>query len=203
MKTELDFTKLDDSQRLLSKPWQKFFLKFFEIEEIKVSKWKEVHLLAYICKRYKEHFGFPYSVTIQGAPSKSPDIYMMKRIIASLGTTNMRTVREYVDWVFDEKVIKTKRKLRKFGYFSTAGFVNEFKIYKAEKDKPKRSTPLPEDYRMVADNFEISVKTYGDLAFIKLAADRFGGDKTNPNVVFFSNLRAVGFDESILERLEE
>ena len=40
-----------------SKPWQKFFKKFEEIESLKVSEWKEVHILAHICKRFKQlHF---------------------------------------------------------------------------------------------------------------------------------------------------
>ena len=78
----------------LSKPWQKFFKKFDEIDGLKVSQWKQVHVLAYTCKRWEKLYGRRFAVAIKSAPSKSPDMYQVKRVIAMLGTTNMRVVKE-------------------------------------------------------------------------------------------------------------
>jgi len=184
----------------LSKHWQKFFKRFDEIDTLKVSQWKEVHFLAYICKRFKDTFGRNFSVTIQNCPSKSPDIYAIKRIIAMLGTTNMRTVKEYIDWVYDKKIVPKRTRIRKVGYFLTSGFGNEFYFDRKQAPKIKRSTELPDDYKRVATTLGVSASTYGDLAFIKMAADQ---SQSSPYNVLFANLEAMGFDLDILKEIAE
>jgi len=69
----------------LSKPWQKFFKKFEEIDTIKVSEWKDVHVLAYICQRYEQQYGRKFAVTIKGAPTKSPDQHADHKGLCRLG----------------------------------------------------------------------------------------------------------------------
>jgi hypothetical protein len=184
---------------LLSKPWQKFFAKFEEINSIKVSQWKEVHLLAYISKRFEDTFGRKFPVTIKGAPSKSTDVYQAKQIMAMLGTTNMKTVKDYIDWVYDNKVVPKNAKFRKIGYFLTSDFMNEFMFAKEAKMKIKRSTELPADYKCIADNLGVHANTYGDLAFIKMAADQ----GSNQYKLLFANLEVAGFDSTVLERISE
>ncbi len=183
----------------LSKPWQKFFAKFDEIKDdnLKVSDWSDVHILAYICQKYEERFRRKFAVTIKGAPSKSPDIYMVKRIGAMLTTTNKRTVKDYVDWVFEYKL--KKQPFRKVGFFLTPGFGNEFIDYRnRKKNSWDRSTEVPEMFKSIAKELGISINTYGDLAFIQMAAER-NNDKNSPHYILLGNLEIIGLD---LEKLK-
>lgn len=185
----------------LNAHWRKFFNKFEEINDpnLKVSKWKEVHVLAHICKRYKDLYKRKFSVTIKGAPSKSPDIYVIKRMIAYLNTTNMNVVKQYVDWVFDTKIIPKKTVFRKVGYFLTEGFANEFNHERLKEKEITRTTELPPGYVSIANDLGIKVKNYGDLAFIKMANDR-NLDKTSSKYVLLMNLEMLGLN---LDKLKE
>lgn len=185
--------------------WRKFFKKFEEIDDpnMKPSQWKEVHVLAYICKRYEQQYGRKFSVTIKGAPTRSPDMYVVKRIIASLNTTNMRTVKEYIDWVFDKKIIPKKTHFRKVGYFLTEGFANEFFHEKMNKKSGfKRSSGLPAAYIKIAEDLGINISTYGDLAFLQMAVERKPDDTDNPRYVLLANLELLGLNLNALKEME-
>lgn len=184
--------------------WRKFFNKFDDIDDptFKVSKWKEVHILAYICKRYEQLFNKKFAVTIKGAPGKSPDIYMVKTIIASLNTSNNNIVKEYIDWVYDTKIVPKKVKFRRIGFFVTSGFANEFLDTRANKRKKmSKSLELPGSYVEIAKDLGITVKTYGDLAFIKMSLDRNSDDKSSPYYVLISNLELLGLDMQQLKEM--
>lgn len=187
---------------LLSKPWQKFLAKFSEINELQTSQWKEVHLLAHICRRYEDACGAPFALTYRGAPSKCVEIYMVKKIMAMLNTTNMRIVRAYVDWVYDQKIIPKKVKFRTLGFFTTPGFANEFGTFKTEKERITKTTQLPIEYRQVAEQLELEVSTYGDLAFIKMAVDQSPDSAARaPYRKLLSHLSIIGLDTSSLNSL--
>jgi hypothetical protein len=190
----------NDPQAGLSKPWKKFFDKFNEINSIKVSEWKDVHILAYICDKYNKKFNRKFSVTIKGAPSKSPDMYMIKRIGAMLNTTNKRVVKEYIDWAFENKLKKTP--FRKVGFFLTQGFGNEFIEYRnKKKNEWDRSSEVPEVFKTIARELGITINTYGDLAFIKMAVDR-NNDPTSNHYVLLGNLELIGLDLNRLKGLK-
>ena len=183
--------------RFLSKPWQKFFNKFREIDELSVSQWKPIHMLAHIDRRFREHYNKNFAYSCKGAPSRCTEIYLIKRICAMLSTTNMRIVKEYVDWVFDQKIIPQKKKIRTLAYFGTAVFANEFYIYRAECNKITRSTDLPEQYKRIVDEMSLPVTTNGDLAFA-LAAK---GNNEEYRVLF-DRLYCIGFYDNILKDLK-
>jgi len=186
----------------LNAAWRKFFNKFNEIETLKPLEWKEVHLLAYICKRYEALFKNKFSVAIKGAPGKSPDIYIVKRIIASLNTTNTRTIKEYIDWVYDNKIIPKRVHFRKVGFFLTEGFANEFLHNRMKKKTITRSTPLPESYKDIAKDLGIEVNTYGDLAFIQLDVERKPEDTQNPRYILLGNLELLGLDLKAIKEMQ-
>lgn len=188
---------------VLNKHWQKFFAKFNEIDTLKISQWKEVHILAYIAKRYEEIFGTKFAISVRGAPSKCTEIYQIKQIMGTLQTTNMKVLKEFIDWTFDNKIIPKKVKLKKIGFFITPGFATEFFLYRKEKQIIKRSTPLPKEYVELSNKFSMDVETYGDLAFIKMAYDKANGNLENSYVQFFGNLEALGFELKILDGLAE
>ena len=198
---ELDF---DESYlNLLSKPWQKFLKKFTEIDSIPVSEWKHVHQLAHFYRRYNQIFGKRFSFSMKSAPSKCTETYMLKNISGMLGTSNQRILKEYVDWVFDKKVIPSKRKIRSLGYFATASFCNEFNIYLSEKNKIGRHTLLPNEYAKIAEDMNVAAKTFGDLAFAKNAIDA----GLDPEFVdeysrLFNELYKIGFEFNMLKGLK-
>lgn len=187
---------------LLSKPWQNFFAKFKEIDTLKNCKWKEIHQLAYICKRYEAHYGRKFAFSFQGAPSKCSEIVLVKKMCAMLGTTNAKTIREYIDWVFDCKIIPKNMKIRTLAFFMTQGMGNEFLSYRAEKNKIDKSTELPQEYLEIVNSMDLPVNTYGDLAFIKNALDEAPDNEARaPYKQLLEKLSAIGFDVLVLKDL--
>lgn len=193
--------EINDPQDGLSKPWQKFFQKFDELDEMKVSKWKDVHVLAYICKRYEKQYGHKFAVTIKGAPTKSPDMYMVKKIRAMLGTTNMQTVKDYIDWVFENKIIAKRTRFKKIGFFVTSAFINDFNFIKKKKAEITRSTEVPGVYKHIASELGIDISTYGDLAFIQIAIER-KEDPRSPQFILIKNLELLGLDINKIKELK-
>lgn len=187
----------------LSGWWVKFFDKTREFECIQVGKWKEHHLVGYICKRFQDIYKIPYSFSLKGAPSTCPEMFMIKKIIYMLNNDNPRFIKDYVDWVFDKKIIPQKKKLTSFGFFATPQLANEFQIFHAESKKIRRSSPLPEEYQKLADNMEIGISTFGELAFIKLALEANNGDDLQKYNEFMNCLYSICFDENVLNNLED
>lgn len=193
-----DFLKL-----LPSKWWVKFFRKFDEIEEKPVSKWEPLHQLSYITKRYEDTYGKRFSFTLKGTPSKCAEIYLVKQMMAVLGTSNQRTIKEYVDWVYDHKVIPQQTKFRSIGFFANPKFCNEFHLNKVEQNKITRGTPLPEKYKSIVDDLGLPMDTYGDLAFARQALEQAPeAESRKPYRVMFNELYRVGFEYSMLEEIK-
>lgn len=187
---------------LLSKHWQKFFNRFDEIETLKNCKWTEIHQLAYICKRYKEYYknNFVFSLNTK-APSKCTEIVLVKKMCAMLGTSNPTTIREYIDWVFDKKIIPNKMKIRTLAFFMSTGLGNEFLLYRQEKNKIDRSTELPTDYKTIVDELELPITTYGELAFAKSAVDQNPEGRASYKAMF-DKLLSIGFEFDIIKDLK-
>ncbi len=193
---ELENNSLDG----LSKPWQKFFKRFEEIETLKVSQWKDVHVLAYICKRFEQHYGRKFSIAVKNAPTKSPDVRLTKCMMAMLGTTNMHIIKEYVDWIYDKKIIPQKKNIRTLAYFMMQGLGNEFYFEREKNNKITRSSVLPDEYKSLAEAIGVNVNTYGELAFIKKALDQAPDSESRaPYRKLFLHLKSLGFEESMLE----
>jgi hypothetical protein len=192
----------DKVTELLSKPWQKFLAKFKEIDNLPITEWKEPHVLGYFCHRFETHYEQKFALSFRGAPSKCNEIYMIKKTMAMLNTTDMSVIRSYIDWVFDQKIIPGKIKIRSIGFLTTPGFGNEFNQYRAKKEKIIKSTELPARYRKIADDLDLPVATYGDLAFIKMALEQSpDSDARAPYKILFHNLITLGFEPTILNTL--
>jgi len=190
----------------ISTPWKKFFLKLKDIDDPifknKVYLWKPEHILGYICKRFKELYNKEFCIVQKNAPSKCSELFFIKRMIQSLNTSDMILVKKYVDWIYDTKIIPENKKIRTLAYFMTPGFCNEFHFEQAENEIIKRSSIIPQSYKQIAESLNISISTYGELAFIKMAAERTN-DLNNPNVLFIKRIQDHGFELSILEKLAE
>ena len=115
----------------------------------------------------------------------------------------MRTVKEYVDWIYDQKIIPQKKKIRTLAFFMTQGLGNEFFFFKGESEKISRSTPLPPEYKSIADTLKVRVSTFGDLAFISQAVKQAPNSKSRaPHRSLLEHLKSLGFDESDLEGMK-
>lgn len=186
-----------------SKHWQNFFHKLGMFERFDPNQWTEIQLLGYVCDRYKKLYNREYSIPIKGAPGKCSEMFFIRNMIRTLGTSDINIAKEYVDWVYDKKIIPSNKKIKTFSYFMMTGLVNEFQFEKTESEIIKRSTELPNNYKEIANSLNVSVSTYGDLAFVKMAYDKAKGDINNTYVNFFTSIINSGFNIEILERLAE
>jgi len=188
---------------LPSKWWKSFFKKFDEIDTLPNSSWKQVHQLAHLTKRYEETYGKRFSFSLRGQPAKCPEIHMINRVSAVLGTSNQRTIRTYIDWVFDKKIVPSGKRIRSIGFFANPSFCNEFHLHVAERGKITRSSNLPCDYIEVIDALDLPMRTFGDLAFAKQAVDENPNSKSRePYRVMFKKLYAIGFEFDMLKEIK-
>ena len=193
----------NDAIKFLKKPWRNFFDKFQEIQDLKINLWKELHQLAYFCKRYEEYYKVPFGFTFSGAPSKCTEIVMIKKSYAALGTTNPLKVKSYIDWVFDKKIIPKNMKIRTLAFLTTQGMANEYNQIWAESNMIKKSTGLPNEYKEIALKLDLAIDTYGDLAFISAALNEDStSESRQPYKQLMSQLSAVGFDKTILKDMK-
>jgi hypothetical protein len=190
---------MTETEQFLSKPWQKFLLKLKDVDALETHLWKSCHHLGYIMKRYEKTFQQNFALSFKNSHTKCPEMIVVGRIFASLSTTNNETIKEYIDWVYENKIIPKKIKFRTLGFFLTPGFANEFSSYWKEKNKIQKSTPIPIHWKQVVDVLKVSAETYGDLAFIKLALNQ--DQSREPYCKLFKSLQAMGFDEKILNTL--
>lgn len=185
---------------LPSKWWVNFFKKFAQIDTLPVHDWKPIHQLSHLTIRYKEFYNKRFSFSLKGRPSGCTEVFQIKRMMAVLGTSNQNTVKNYIDWVFDKKIIPLNAKIRSIGYFTNAQFCNEFHLQRIEASKIGRATELPSDYQEIIDGLDLSIYTYGDLAFAKQALD---SEPVGREVYdkMFNELYSIGFEYSVLRGL--
>lgn len=173
--------------------YRKFFDKFKEIETLKTSDWKANHLIGYFCKKYYDLYGVKYKFKLNSAaPSKCFEVFQMKKLAYML-TANPILLKEYIDWVFENKIIKAKRRLTSISFLTAEGIVKEYKFNillnsKRGNNTVDRTTPLPDKYKTIFKNVGIDLRTYGDLAFLYHATD------TNEDV-------KKAFDDATIEGL--
>jgi hypothetical protein len=196
--------------KLCSKHWQKFFNKFLETPHIPVSNWKEHHLLGYILHRCSIAYETPLSLSFSSAPSKCEEIVFVKRMIVMLGGVGMEIMKKYVDWVFDKKIIPNRMKIRKLTLFLNTSLANEFineysknidggNVNKAlQSNILTRGSELPNHILEIIKSQNMELKTYGDLAFAKMAADQ----ENEEYMKLFESLKLINFDTNILADLK-
>ncbi len=197
IKKNTEPTELDDE--LTEYPnefYRKFFEKFSEIETIDASKYKVVHLISYFCKKYEETYKTKYQFKFNSpSPSKCFEVFQMKKLAMQL-TSDPCLLKEYIDWVFLNKVLKAKRKLTSISFLTNEKTLKEYKLnvlFVNQKDvKIDRNTPLPEKYKSIFYGTKWNIETYGDLSFVR---------SSHELIECFNELEKIGFDKSVLERV--
>jgi hypothetical protein len=110
-------------------------------------------------------------------------------------------LKEYIDWIYLNKVVKAKRRLTSISFMTSEGVVNEYKfnvllVSKNSQNSIDRSTPLPDKYKSAFVTVGFNLSTYGELAFISQMQDM-------PFEVIgaFQQIESLGFDKEILSRI--
>lgn len=187
--------------------YQKLFDKFAEVDTLDIEQWKVAHILGYFCKKYKETYGVDYQFKFNHVnPAKCFEVWQVNTLCAKL-SANPKILRDYIDWVYKEKVARAKRRLTSISFITQDYTVNEYKWNVLLVDKKQlhltRSSELSVTYQetLAANGFKI--KTYGDLAFLYHATKAQGleinmADKFNDTL---KEMCAEGFDASVLDRI--
>lgn len=176
--------------------YAKFFSTFLEIENLPVSDWKPSHILGYFCKRYEQHYHTKYKFKYNNpAPSKCFEVFQIKKL-AQLLSSSPTILKEYIDWVYENKVVKAKRKLTSISFMTVEGVVNEYKVkyLLSPNQNISRSTLLPEKYQIIFKNKGFDINTYGELAFLS-QMDEF------EVIGAFQEAEAIGFDKNLLSKV--
>lgn len=184
------------------KRWLTFFNKCSQIDVTPIHDWKPLHLLGYFMKKYEAQYGVRYSFDLSKAPGQTPEMFFVKRMFPMLGTSNPKTVKDYIDWFFEVKVSQRKAKIRTINALGIQGIGNEFLLAKAEKEKIRPTTVLPSEYQSVVDSLSLPVSTYGDLVFAKKALDE-APELRKSYKELFDKLRSIGFEMKELQELME
>lgn len=167
-KVQVEQLNLSDS---VSETYKKFFNKFAEIETLPLKEWRTNHILAYICKKYEEYYKLKYTFKFNNpAPSKSFEVFQIKKL-ANMLSSDPEILKNYIDWIFQYKIIEKKKRITSLGYFTHADIVNEYKFKYLFNKKDvvgiNRSDQLPENVAILCSTFGFDIRTYGELAFVK------------------------------------
>lgn len=185
-----------------NKSWLKFADRIKTYNCVAVEKWEPEEILGYLLDRYNKHYQIEFSLSYSGPPSKCSEIYCVKRIMTTVGSEKGTIIKQYIDWVFDTIIIPQKTKITSLAFFFTANLCNKFKSVYHKSNKITSSSQLPVEYTEAASKLNLSVSTYGDLAFVKLALDNSGGnDDYKEYSILFQELSNMGFDLNVLNGL--
>lgn len=179
--------------------WTKFKIRLENYSDTPIANWKPENVLGYILKTYKDKFGIEYTLSLSGAPSRCPEMYCVKRMLAILNCTDHEITKLYIDWV-----IKSVDSIKSLALFFHRNMVDRFKNDHRDMFRSTiiaRSTVLPNHYLSVAQEFDVAVSTYGDLAFAKMAVDNNPGNYPN-YALCLRKIQEMGFNLSVLETLD-
>jgi hypothetical protein len=181
--------------------YKKFFEKFAEIETLDVAQWKVAHILGYFCKKYKQTYGIDYSWKFNNqSPTKCFEVWQINTLAAKL-SQNPKILRDYIDWVYETHVPKTKARFRSVSFITKEEIVQDYKmnvLLAGQKNlQVDRSTPLPSNYaEIIKELANLNVSTYGDLAFISQM------DPMPENIAkALEKLAEFGLDQNVLKRI--
>lgn len=173
--------------------YQKFFNRFAEIETLPVPEWKSIHILAFICKRYEQHYGMKYSFKFDSPiPSKSYEIYQVTKLANQI-SSQPQILKDYIDWFFTTKIIEKKKRITSLGLLTHTDIVNEFKFkFLFSKKEISRADKLPSNIANACTRHGFEIKTYAELAFIK---------KMPNQERLFEELKSLNFEVDLLDKI--
>jgi len=181
--------------------WRRFKERLATFDQTPLDEWGEEQILGYLLKRLSDHYKIEFALSYQGAPTKSPEMYCVRRMMYFVGSQKGWIIKDYIDWVFDTIIAPQKTKVDTLAFFFTKKICQRYRGVFAERQKITRSTELPPNYKKEAEDANLFINTYGELAFAKMALDADPERQDIKNL--FVHLEDLGFSTAILERLDE
>jgi hypothetical protein len=183
-----------------NKKYEQFFAKFKEIESLDIAQFKPVHLIGYFCKKYKTHFNIDYKFKFNSpAPSKCFEVFQIKKL-GMLLSSDPKILKDYIDWVFSDKVVKAKRRITSISFMTAEGVANEYKmniLLAGDRNQNiDRSTLLPNKYQQIFTDRQVFANTYGDVAFLS-QMDPMSSEVADA----LDCIEKLGFDMNVLKRI--
>ena len=176
--------------------WQKFFAKFSDIDILPTKEWKDVHIIAYFCKKYKTQYNIDYTFKFNASPSKCYENYNLKKVVSML-SSDPEILKQYIDWVFEEKVIQRKKRITVIGFLASVDMIAEFKFkYLTNNFAMDRAYPLPDNIKEIVIRSGFTAETYGDLAFLRSMF------QDSNLVALWERLESENFDLSVLAKIK-
>lgn len=180
--------------------YEKLFSQFKEIDDLKIDDWKVPHILGYFCKKYFDTYNVKYQFKFNSPlPTKCFEVFQIKKL-ASMLTANPKLLKEYIDWIYETKVIKAKRRLTSISFMTNEGIVNEYKMNVLLAGKRNlnvdRSTPLPDKFKVIFQSAGVTISSYGELAFLSQMSEM-----SNELLSAFEKAEQEGFDKEVLGRI--
>lgn len=180
--------------------YKKFFEKFKEIETLNVEEWKVAHIVGYFAKKYQETYQTPFKFKFNSpSPSKCFEVFQIKKL-SNLLTSQPKLLKNYIDWIFENKIIKAKKRITSISFLTHEDFMLEYRdtvLLVAQTNKIiDRSTNLPDDYKVSFNKVGFNINTFGELAFLSQMEN-----KPSELILAFNEIENNGFDKNILGKI--
>jgi hypothetical protein len=180
----------------LSPAWEKFFVKFKEIDTLPLKDWKSNNILSYWCRRYEDHYKVKYTLRFDNtSPSKSYEIYNIKKLSQMLSSDPV-ILKDYIDDFFSEYILAKKKRITSMAYLVNVDVVNKYKFQKLlnnGNNSIDRTKLLPKEITAITFKYDTQIIVYSDLAMVK-DIERYKD--------MFSELKSNGFDIASLDRVK-
>lgn len=180
--------------------YKKFFDKFKDNDKLNIEEWKPVNLIGFFAKKYYDTYKVKYKFKFNSpSPSKCFEVFQIKKL-ASMLSSDPKILKNYIDWVFETKVVKAKRRLTSISFMTIDDIVNDYKfnilLKQNHNNTITRSTLLPIVYQNIFKEVGFAISNYGDLAFLNKM-----NDKPNNLLLAFESAECQGLDLSILDKV--
>lgn len=183
--------------------WRRFKERLDAYDSVPVDQWTAEHVLGHILKRYRDFYGVDFTLSYTRSPTKSSEMYCVKRMMAALGSESGELAKQYIDWVFDNAIEPKNTNIRSVAFFFTGTLILRFKSEYRKMMTITRTTPLPAEWVNIGVDLGVTISTYGDLAFAKMTLDYQDDEEVSgPYLDLFRKLKDKGFDPKVLENLE-
>jgi hypothetical protein len=183
----------------LNKYYENWFAKQKEHESLDPAQWKVVHLIGYFAKKYQNQYKVAYQFKLdKPQPSKCFESFTIQRLGASI-SVKPEMIKAYIDWIFAEKVVNSKRRLTSISFLIAEDLMSQFKqkhLLTPKNEKIERSTPLPANIQAMCKLQGYPASTFGELSFIYAARKDDEGC-----AALVEKLVNIGFDVGRLEKV--
>lgn len=149
-----------------------------------------VVLLGYFCSLYEKNYSVPYQMSLNpNGLFRGPEATFIRRLLGAF-SANTRQVRQYMDWVFQHKVVEKKKKITSLSFLTVPNTIQLFRFQQEKARQITRSTKLPTPMlNWLSTNAptvlqKAQLDDFGDLAML-LEHYKSGGMKDDEDMVKF------------------